>query len=45
MSYKEWRAWYLTERKKIIGNVSLSQDEKEIAITKLLKSLYCNAPI
>lgn len=38
MSYKEWKSWYLTERKKIIGNVSLSDEEKEIAITKLLKS-------
>ena len=38
MSYKEWRAWYLTERKKIIGNVSLSQAQKDIAIIKLLKS-------
>ena len=38
MSYKEWKAWYLTERKKIIGNVSLPQEQKDIAITKLLKS-------
>ena len=38
MSYKEWKVWYLTERKNIIGNVSLSEQEKEIAITKLLKS-------
>jgi len=36
MSYKEWRAWYLTERKKIIGNVSLSEQQKEKELLKLL---------
>jgi len=39
MTYKDWRAKYLAGRKKIIGNVNLSESVKEKKLIALQNKL------